>query len=367
MSCKRGKTVYIFTGRKSFHQYLLLTVLALCCLAAGIYAGLLRTVPEGRKTQKSQRQATDTAVSLSQFAATQWEPILHSSVLSENGLSDQEQAVPASSIDITSDNTSAALGPSGDTIKEADDCKIKLIFYTVEPGDNLSKIARKFNTTVNSIAAINGLVSPDHIAQGIELIVMKNASGTICIVDAGDTISEISSVYNIPMETIIAVNKLDDPENLVPGQLLLLPETKVNATNLRIAAASRSDSLIWPVTGKVTDGFGWRIHPTTGKKQFHEGIDIAAPLDTAIVAAASGTVTFTGWSDGYGRLVIISHTNGYRTRYGHLSRSIVSQGQKINKGDVLGYVGQSGRATGPHCHFEIEVSGECKNPRNYLP
>ena len=169
------------------------------------------------------------------------------------------------------------------------------------------------------------------------------------------------------LSTYYGGNNLSDPQNLSPGQLLLLPGTKITATSLQVAAASRSSTFSWPVTGKVTDGYGWRTHPITGKRQFHEGIDIAASSGTAVRAAASGTVTFAGWSNGYGRLVVVSHGEGYETKYGHLSRYAVSKGAKVSKGDTLGYVGQSGDATGPHLHFEITVSRQAKNPRNYLP
>jgi len=130
---------------------------------------------------------------------------------------------------------------------------------------------------------------------------------------------------------------------------------------------SRGILFIWPVDGRVTDAFGWRIHPITGRQQFHNGIDIAAPSGTPVKAVASGTVEFTGWSEGYGRIVVIHHGQGYRTKYGHLSRSVVSQGQKVGRGEVIGYVGESGNATGPHCHFEVEVNGRAANPKDYLP
>lgn len=130
---------------------------------------------------------------------------------------------------------------------------------------------------------------------------------------------------------------------------------------------SRAVSFIWPVDGKVTDAFGWRIHPITGKRQFHNGIDIAAPSGTPVKSVASGTVELTGWSEGYGRIVIISHGEGYQTKYGHLSRYVVSTGQKVSRGESIGYVGESGNATGPHCHFEVEAGGQAVNPKDYLP
>ncbi len=161
----------------------------------------------------------------------------------------------------------------------------------------------------------------------------------------------------------------------LPEVLIMIPGIQNSATSsaedhpisLQVAAASRSSTFSWPLTGKVTDGYGWRTHPITGKRQFHEGIDIAAPSGTAVKASASGTVTFAGWSNGYGRLIVISHGEGYETKYGHLSRYAVSKGSRVSTGDTLGYVGQSGEATGPHLHFEIRVSGQAKNPRNYLP
>ena len=152
---------------------------------------------------------------------------------------------------------------------------IRLVSYKVQKGDTLTRIAAKFNTTVNSIVAINGLAAPDSIAQGIELAIMENGSGTVCRVERGDTLSEISRVYGVPVDIIMEANDLSDPQNLSPGQLLLLPGTKITATSLQVAAASRSSTFSWPVSGKVTDGYGWRTHPITGKRQFHEGIDLS--------------------------------------------------------------------------------------------
>ncbi len=150
-------------------------------------------------------------------------------------------------------------------------------------------------------------------------------------------------------------------------EALLLPGAKAGEPGLQTASESRSASFVWPVDGEVTDCFGWRTHPITGKRQFHDGIDIAAPLGAAVKAAASGTITFAGWSEGYGRLVVIGHADEYRTKYGHLSRYVVGQGQKVIRGEVIGYVGESGNTTGPHCHFEVVVAGQAIDPKDYLP
>jgi murein DD-endopeptidase MepM/ murein hydrolase activator NlpD len=157
----------------------------------------------------------------------------------------------------------------------------------------------------------------------------------------------------------IAVNEAKEYDDL----LGLLRASRTRADD----SESRALSFIWPVEGKVTDAFGWRTHPITGKRQFHNGIDIAARSGTPVRSVAAGTVEFTGWSEGYGRIIIISHGEGYRSKYGHLSRYVVSSGQKVTRGEIIGYVGESGNATGPHCHFEVEIGGRAVDPNYYLP
>jgi len=128
---------------------------------------------------------------------------------------------------------------------------------------------------------------------------------------------------------------------------------------------------IWPVQGRVTSEFGTRIHPITGERGRHNGIDIAAPEGTKVLAAASGRVVLAGYYGGYGYAVIIDHGYGLKTLYGHNSRLAVKEGDTVKKGDVIAYVGSTGVSTGPHVHYEvIRVVGgseEPVNPRLYLP
>ncbi len=243
--------------------------------------------------------------------------------------------------------------------------RVSLTTYTVKKGDTLSSIARRFDTSTESIAAINNLTSPDTISVGASLLVLENSSGTIVRVAKGDTLEGISRRYGISVNDIMALNGLKTSDHLAAGQLLFLPGGKP-LSPLQVATASRSESFSWPVEGTVTSGYGWRIHPISGKRTFHEGIDIAAPMGTGIKAASQGKVTYVGWAGNYGRLVVISHGNGVETRYGHLSGYAVSSDQQIAAGEIIGYVGQSGNATGPHCHFEIRLYGLSKNPKDYL-
>jgi len=243
--------------------------------------------------------------------------------------------------------------------------EVRLVKYTVKPGDTLSSIAEAYNTSVESIAYINGLLSPDRISVGKELSVIANASGIVVEVSRGDTISEISARYNVPVDVIVKVNHLDDPDSISAGQSLILPGAR--PAGRPVQAVSRYSALRWPLVGSVTSGFGWRIHPITGASEFHQGIDIAASEGTPVVAAAAGTVTFAGWYGDYGRLIAIDHGNGIETRYAHLSGYAVSQGSEVSAGEVIGYVGSSGLSTGPHLHFEVRTGGKAVDPRDYLP
>ena len=124
---------------------------------------------------------------------------------------------------------------------------------------------------------------------------------------------------------------------------------------------------IWPTQGKVTSYFGFRFHPIAGQMLFHDGLDIANKTSTPIYATADGIVKFVGSQDFYGRLVSIRHPESEcETLYGHLNQSSVSHGQRVKRGDLIGYMGNSGRSTGPHLHYEVRVEEHPVNPLNYI-
>ena len=125
-----------------------------------------------------------------------------------------------------------------------------------------------------------------------------------------------------------------------------------------------SSGLIWPVNGPVASPFGYRC--LAGLCRMHEGIDIGVGYGTAIHAAASGTVIAAGWEGGYGNLTVIDHGGGLATAYGHQSSFAVSTGEQVSQGQVIGYVGCTGRCFGPHLHFEVRVNGEAVDPLGYL-
>jgi len=124
---------------------------------------------------------------------------------------------------------------------------------------------------------------------------------------------------------------------------------------------------IWPVDGKLEGGFGGRRNPFGGPGyEFHTGQDIEAPLGAPVVAGASGKISFVGWQNGYGQLVVVDHGGGLTTRYGHLSHIDVDAGQQVSRGQLVGKVGSTGRSTGPHLHYEVRINEAPVNPLEYL-
>ena len=130
--------------------------------------------------------------------------------------------------------------------------------------------------------------------------------------------------------------------------------------------AATTAPTLWPVMGPITGPFGARIDPFNGEGAFHSGVDISSHYGQPIIAPADGVVTFANFYNGYGRLIEIDHGNGVRTRYGHLSGFAITDGQSVRKGQVIGYVGMSGRSTGAHLHYEVRIHDTPVNPHKYL-
>lgn len=126
---------------------------------------------------------------------------------------------------------------------------------------------------------------------------------------------------------------------------------------------------IQPVLNKdltrVASGYGWRIDPVYHTKRFHHGMDFTAPTGTEVYATGNGTISFVGWKQGYGNTVMVDHGFGYETLYAHLYKGLVRVGQKVKRGDIIALVGNTGKSTGPHLHYEVHLQGKAVDPRNY--
>jgi murein DD-endopeptidase MepM/ murein hydrolase activator NlpD len=204
----------------------------------------------------------------------------------------------------------------------------------------------------------------------------------IQVASLGTLASDVSSLYGLKSESPLTKT----PESGSGGeavqvsvdQLYALRQSAMNgAATIGIGMGMRQATItdwlrmaeapnLWPVEGRITGSFGERIDPFNGEGAFHRGVDISSDYGHRVLAPADGIVMSAGPESGYGKLIEIQHANGIVTRYGHLSAFAVSNGQRITRGEVIGYVGTSGRSTGPHLHYEVWVHNSPVNPYKFL-
>jgi murein DD-endopeptidase MepM/ murein hydrolase activator NlpD len=248
--------------------------------------------------------------------------------------------------------------------------------YKVANGDSLWSISNTFSLEIDTLFGSNDLKDPNVLKPGIELRI-PNQDGIFYTVKKGDTLGGIVKKFQISKEKTLEVNGNMDLNSLKAGEEIFLPEARpevsvLNADNggskssSKSGGATYSRSFRWPVVGRINSPFGWRRHPVTRRKSFHTGIDIKASRGYRIRAAKEGHVVYSGWMGGYGRVVVLSHGGGYSTLYAHCSKLAVRNGQKISQGQVIAYVGSTGRATGPHLHFEVRMNNRPINPLKVL-
>jgi murein DD-endopeptidase MepM/ murein hydrolase activator NlpD len=253
--------------------------------------------------------------------------------------------------------------------------------YTVKKGDTLTDIATQFKVSPMTIVWANDLKSKTDFKKG-DTLRIPPVTGLIVKVTPTDTLDAIAARYGVDGTDILATNGIDDP-NLVVGQVLVLPGAKGKAMtkpSIRLPNTTHGGGGGSSIQGPKTYTGGKFLFPVVGgnnyiSQYFHYGhyaIDIAADYGTTVRAAAAGTVTFAGWkNNGGGYQVWVAHGSGLYTTYNHMSAITVGRGQHVGRGQTVGRVGQSGNATGPHCHFEvwrgpIWDGGQRVNPLGYL-
>jgi LysM repeat protein len=229
----------------------------------------------------------------------------------------------------------------------------RISIYVVRKGDSLSQIARMFDVSVNTIIWANDIKGSIH--EGDELVILP-ISGVSRTVVKGDTIQSIAAKYKADIDDILSFNNLNTGDALVIGSTIIVPDGEIRVNT---AISSNPTEKLRNAGGPYYPGYYMR--PVIGGRKTqglhgYNGIDIAASIGTPIYAAADGVVTIaraSGYNGGYGSYVVISHANGTQTLYGHMNSVKVSQGQAVEKGDVIGSLGNSGKSTGPHIHFEV--------------
>ena len=272
--------------------------------------------------------------------------------------------------DITVVDGSALLpetGPSGtiaDIIDKPSNSQISV--YTVHKGDTLSEIAKMFDVSVNTIVWAND-IGKSGVHEGQVLVILP-ITGVRYTVKSGDTVVSIAKKFSADTDEIRNYNGILEGEKLTVGEVVIIPDGEVARVVVTPAkkkskataknpyrggsGANLNTFFIWPVDGGiVTQG----IHG-------YNGIDIGAPRGTSIYAAAPGVVIIAranGWNGGYGSYVVIAHDNGTQTLYGHMSKVTAQVGDRVTQGETIGYVGNTGKSTGMHLHFEVRGA---KNP-----
>lgn len=250
-----------------------------------------------------------------------------------------------------------------------------IIEYTVRPGDSVSGIAQYFGLSVNTVLWENNLSAKSYIKPGDKLKILP-VSGVSHTVVRGDNLAAIAKKYGVATADILRANDLVNVNQIRIGEKLIIPggskvveRTAVATTRSPLSLADiitgqreaatpvSGSKMNWPVQGAITQYYSWR----------HNGLDIANKTGTPIYAAEGGTVTEASWnSGGYGYYIIVDHGGGRKTLYAHLSKFACRVGDVVSKGQNIGFVGSTGRSTGPHLHFEVIISGKRYNPLSYL-
>ena len=248
----------------------------------------------------------------------------------------------------------------------------RVITYNVLPEDTIYGIAEKFNISVNTVLWSNKLSARSIIRPGDEIIILP-VTGVLHIVKSGQTISSIAALYSVPKDDIIEVNHLNDDGAIQIGVSLLIPDghppaipapkrrPTTTVPEFALDRGAGSGGFLWPtVCRRITQYFmGWR----------HTGVDIACEMGANVYASEEGTVEKAGFNrGGYGNHIILKHSDGSKTLYAHLKAGgiLVSPGEYVKKGQVIGLMGSTGRSTGAHLHFEIIINGTRVNPFNRL-
>ena len=224
--------------------------------------------------------------------------------------------------------------------------------YTIEEGDNLTSISKKI-----------GANNANKLRPG-QTIMIPNRNGLLYIVKKNETLEEISDRYDVELNRVLSFNKIDR-DNINTGDEIFLPGAKYTLDE-RIDKFGQMFSLPTVVT-RISSVFGYRVHPITGVRRKHLGVDIPGGLNTPIYAARKGKVIFAGYSGGFGNLVIVRHDKGYTTYYGHLNKITTTVGANVGVGVMIGRMGSTGNSTGSHLHFEVRRNGVALNPADFIP
>jgi murein DD-endopeptidase MepM/ murein hydrolase activator NlpD len=239
------------------------------------------------------------------------------------------------------------------------------INYIVKKGDTLGGIAARYEQDLGVLSYNNPQIGK-YLNIGEKLLISKE-NFIIYKVKEGDTLSGLENKFQIKAGQLKRDNELTS-DKIYLTQELIIKDPGINVSNdtKKKKNSMKEINISWPVEWKgVTSPFGRRLHPILKKYLGHGAVDLRANY-VPVKAAENGTVTYAGWMKGYGNLVIIKHLNGYETRYAHLNKIDVKNGQKVKTEQLIAESGETGNVTGPHLHFEVRKNRIPTNPMNYF-
>jgi murein DD-endopeptidase MepM/ murein hydrolase activator NlpD len=238
---------------------------------------------------------------------------------------------------------------------------LKVTSYKTRSGDTLSAVASRFKLNIDTLVSFNGITDARAVSAG-SMLDVPNSDGLRYTVRRGDTLQGIAKNWGVDLNGILDWNGLTSSV-IRSGQQLFLPGARMNPTDLSRVLGTL---FRYPIIGGLSSFFGFRPDPITGVRSFHNGIDLMGKPGTPILAAMAGVVAEVGFNRNFGNYVIIKHSGGYQTLYGHMTRYIVDHGQKVQQGQKIGEVGNTGYSTGPHLHFSIFRNGAPVDPLHFL-
>lgn len=223
------------------------------------------------------------------------------------------------------------------------------------PKDCINSLSQNLGTNIESVRSTNYIEGLGLLHPG-KVLILHNKKGMLYKVNTETNLFSLSKKINMPVEELCLANNLSPFHTLNKGELVYLPNKYIKFRDFMLPLSNT----------KITSGFGLRVHPLFGVLKYHEGIDLKQKYGAPVRAACDGRVIFAGWAEGYGKLVILKHHKGYTTYYGHLSKIRVKVGSWVNKGQIIGNVGDTGWTTGPHLHFEIRKNGVPVDPKKII-
>lgn len=250
-------------------------------------------------------------------------------------------------------------------------------FYKVQKGDTLSSISRRYQVHVDTLKSFNSIDSSNSWINSGDILEIPSMEGILHTVRKGETLNTLLQTYQkdssqtLNEKELRQLNRMSENDEIQRGEHIFIPGARLKAKSIpkrlktkerqakkNLQKPQKENVFLRPVKGIVSSPVGFRIHPVKKYRHFHRGLDIRASRGTLVRATEKGRILFSGWSGGYGNLIILGHEKNWKSYYAHLSKILLEKGTQVKKGQIIGEVGNTGLTTGTHLHFELRKDGK---------